>query len=84
MKSDFTEQYFGGNKNWVNAKFKIVLNHSSLIIMLTSILCPVFPTYMYSVFLSPPQRPQEVGEKIEHKDKLIFVNFNIHPQMRNA
>ena len=33
MISDFTEQYFGGNKNWVNAKFELLLNHSSLIIM---------------------------------------------------
>ena len=33
MIPDFTEQYFGGNKNCVNAKFELLLNHSSLIIM---------------------------------------------------
>ena len=31
MISNFAEQYFGGNKNWVNAKFKLLLNHSNLI-----------------------------------------------------
>ena len=33
MISDFNAQYFGGNENCVNAKFKLLLNHSSLIIM---------------------------------------------------
>ena len=38
MISNFTEQYFGGKKNWVNPKFKTLLNHSRLIIMYTIIL----------------------------------------------
>ena len=29
MISDFNAQYFGGNKNCVNAKSEILLNHSN-------------------------------------------------------
>ena len=38
MISDFTAQYFGGNENCVNAKFKLLLNHSNLIIMLQTMV----------------------------------------------
>ena len=37
MISDFTAQLFGGNKNCVNAKFKLLLNHSNLIIMIWTV-----------------------------------------------
>ena len=34
----FTEQYFGGNENWVNAKFELLLNRSNLITVDTTFL----------------------------------------------
>ena len=84
MISDFTAQFFGGNKNCVNAKFKLLLNHSSLIIMRVTFPWFVLCTrcYFFLLWFVPYVKmiiglPLFYGSKLLLVYTLVVIKYNI-------